>query len=195
MALATLFNLLGFFHELGQPKQDLVQYAAHLACLGHIHVEFVENSWMLSERFGKCAARLNRLRHLDESAFQHGIALLLGQNLQAADERQTSIDERCELAGKHHQFFRFDLLQEGRRLELDLHIERRPSCFRPRFRGGRLASFCRRLCDCSWEKPALSDTGDRHGLVIGLDLALALPTAGIKRYVVEFGHERSSKVR
>ena len=53
-------DLLGLFHELGQPGQHDFQHAAQFAGFDHVDEQAIENLGMLGQAFGEGAAAFDR---------------------------------------------------------------------------------------------------------------------------------------
>jgi hypothetical protein len=64
----------------------------------------------MRQPFGKRAAALHRIGERERCLLQNFVALLLGENVQAAEQRQPGIDQRRELTCKNHQRLRLDRL-------------------------------------------------------------------------------------
>lgn len=101
--LHFVFDLLRFFLELGETAENEFEHTAQLARFHHVDEELVKNLRVLLEAFGECAAALHGISHLTDGVFENDVALLFLQHIESTEQRQTSIDQSGELAGKHHQ--------------------------------------------------------------------------------------------
>ena len=63
---------------------------------------------MLRQPFGKRAAALHGIAQLGNGRLEYRIALLLFEHHQAAQQRQSRVDQRRQLPGENHQDLRLD---------------------------------------------------------------------------------------
>ena len=68
---------------------------------------------MLGQTFGEGAAALHGVAEFGNRRLQDGIALLFFQHRQTAQERQSRVDQRSQLAGEDHENLLLDLLVGG----------------------------------------------------------------------------------
>ena len=80
----------------------------------------VENFGMLGQTFGKGAAAFDRKARSAMMFFRVGIAFLLFQHAQAAQEGQTGIHQRGQLAGKSGENLGLNLAAEAGNLDVDI---------------------------------------------------------------------------
>src|SRR6185436_16850729 len=80
------FDLLGFFHELGQTREHDFQHATQFAGFHHVDKKAVKNLGMLSEGFGKGAAAFDRDTEFADDLFEGGLSFLFFQHAQAAEQ-------------------------------------------------------------------------------------------------------------
>src|SRR5215469_15706262 len=98
-----VLDLRSFLLKFREPVQNKLQYTAELACFHHVNVKVVKDSWMKGKSVGKRITALDGVREFVDRFFQYEITFLFCQNVQAAQQWQPGIDQRCQLTRKKHQ--------------------------------------------------------------------------------------------
>ena len=78
-----VFDLGGLLLKFRKPSEHKLKHAADFAGFDHVDVQIVEDPRMQRERVGKCAAALHGIRDFVDRVFQHLVALLFRQDVQA----------------------------------------------------------------------------------------------------------------
>ena len=169
-------ELGGFFHEVGQALEDQIEHTAGLTRGDHVHVKFVERLGEFAGRVGERAAAFDFIRHAADDRLEQTRLLLIFENLQAAQDRQTGVLQRGKLAGKSHQLLARDAADGDRHLPLG-----REALGLLLFLFDGLAG--RLFLDLGREKTLTADFGDGFAGIRRLDFVLDLLTGGVHRFI------------
>ena len=96
-------QLSGLFHEVGKPIQDQIEHTAGLTGSDHVDIQFVERLGILAHRIGQRATPFDLIDDTADDGFEQAGLLLIFQNLQRSENRQTGILQRRKLAGERDQ--------------------------------------------------------------------------------------------
>ena len=92
-------QLRGFFHEIGEARQDQIEHTAHLAGVDHVHIKLVKGLGEFGHGIGERPTAFDFVRHAADDRFEKSGFLLVFQNLQAAQDRQTRRPAAWRAAG------------------------------------------------------------------------------------------------
>ena len=122
-ALDLVLDLLRLFGKLGQAVQHNFEHTARLTGLHHVDIEVVEDLGIRRKRLGERSAAGDAFGDAVQARPHRRNLVLLLENLDAAHERKTGVDQRSELTSERREVFRlYASLQEGRHLDVDLDI-------------------------------------------------------------------------
>ena len=119
--LDLALDFLRLFREFGEPFEHDFEHTAQFAGLDHVDEQAVENFGMLRQRFGEGAAAFNGNGQFAQNVFQRDVAFLFFQHAQSAQQRQTGIHQRGQLAGEGRQHLRLHPPAETGDLDADVH--------------------------------------------------------------------------
>ena len=98
-----LLEAAGLLAEVGEALENLVEDAADLAGAHHVGVELVERLRVLGERLAEGHAAFDVVGHGDERVLQHAGLELALEDLEAADDGQSGVLQRRELAREERE--------------------------------------------------------------------------------------------